>query len=97
MPGTSTNSRSQEQEDLHSRELLEEAQVVLVEQADVVDAVLQHRDALDAEAEREAGDLLGVVADGFEHRRVHHAAAEDLEPAGVLADAAARCRRSSGS
>ena len=90
VPGTSTNSRSQESEHLHSGELLQEAQVVLVEQPDVVDAVLQHRDALHADAEREPGDLLRVVADGFEHRRVDHAAAENLEPAGVLADAAAR-------
>ena len=79
------------------RELLEEAQVVLVEQADVVDAVLQHRDALDAHAEREAGDLLRVVADRFEDRRMHHAAAEDLEPAGLLADAAARAAAARGS
>ena len=38
-------------------ELLEELQVVLEHQADVVDAVLQHGDALDADAEGEAGVL----------------------------------------
>ena len=37
------------------RELLQEAQVVLVEQADVLDAPLEQRQALDADAEREAG------------------------------------------
>src|SRR6185436_6091714 len=71
------------------RELLEEAEVVLVEQPDVVHAILEHRDALDAGAEREAGVALRVVADGFEYRRMNHAAAEDLQPAGVLADGAA--------
>ena len=33
----------------------QEAQVAAVEEADVVDPVAEHRDALDAEAEREAG------------------------------------------
>ena len=41
-------------------ELLEELQVVLEHQADVVDAVLQHGDALDADAEGEAGVLIRV-------------------------------------
>ena len=85
------------EQDLHSGKLLQEAQVVLVEQPDVVHAVLQHGDALHAHAEREAGDLFRVVADGLEHGRVHHAAAENLEPAGLLAGAAAARRRSSGS
>src|SRR2546425_2396720 len=71
-----------------SCELPQEAQVVLEEQADVVDAVLEHRDALAAQAERPAGDLFGIVADVPEHLRVHHPGAQDLEPA-VLADAAA--------
>ena len=38
------------------------------------------------------GVALGVVADGLEHRRVHHAAAEDLEPAGPLAHATVQPR-----
>src|SRR5499426_149540 len=46
-----------------SRELSEEAQVVLEEEAQVVDAVLQHRDALDAHPERPARVVLGIVAD----------------------------------
>ena len=81
-PGKSTNSHSQ-------RKLLQETKIVFVEQPDVIDAVLQHGDALDAHAEREAGVALGVVADGFEDRGVHHAAAADLEPARPLADRAA--------
>ena len=45
-----------------SSELLQEAQVVLEVQAQVGDAVLEHRDPLDAEAQGEALHLLGVVA-----------------------------------
>ena len=51
------------------RELLQEADVVLVELADVVDAEEQHREALDAHPEREAGVALRIVADRLEHRR----------------------------
>src|SRR5712664_868492 len=72
------------------RELLQEPQIVFVEQPDVVDAVLQHGHALEPEAERETGNLLRVVADGLEDGRMHHAAAEDLEPPRVLAGPAAR-------
>src|SRR6187397_1580465 len=62
-PGASTNSRSQERRTFiaRSRELAEEAQVVLVEEADVVDAVAHHGHPVDAEAEGEAGDGLRVV------------------------------------
>src|SRR5262245_32523427 len=73
VPGTSTNSRSHETRifmalgnDVRSswrRELSEEPQVVFVEQADVVDAVLEHRDPLESHPECESRDLLGVVAD----------------------------------
>ena len=70
---TSTSSRSQLSVQLHGRitsELPQEAQVVLVEEPDVVDAVLEHRDALDADAEGEAAcTASGIVADGAEHRR----------------------------
>ena len=41
-------------------ELLEELQVVLEHQTNVVDAVLQHGDALDANAEGETGILVRV-------------------------------------
>src|SRR6266581_786489 len=71
-------------------ELGQEPQIVLVEQADVVDSVLQHGDPLDPEPEGEAGVPLGVVADILEHRRMHHAAAADLDPSAALAGTAAR-------
>src|SRR5574341_2691936 len=95
-----TNARSQESGTLiagargrgPSRELLQEAQVVSVEEPDVVDSVLDHGHALDAEAEGEARHLLGVVhglsqplVDRLEDGGVDHPRAEDLEPAGPLA------------
>src|SRR6476659_1056349 len=44
------------------RELAQEAHVVLEEAAQVVDAVTQHREALDAQAERETRVLLRIDA-----------------------------------
>src|SRR5581483_3882962 len=70
-------------------ELPQEGEVVFVEAADVRDPVLQHRDALDAHAEREAGVRLGVDAAVLEHPGMHHAAAHDLDPARPLAHGAA--------
>src|SRR5262245_65334028 len=82
----STNSRTQPYGIfIASRELPEEPQVVVEEQAEVVDPVLQHRDALDAHPERPARVVLRIVADVLQHLRMHHAGAEDLEPAGLLA------------
>src|SRR3954466_7660415 len=76
-----------------SPELLQEAQVVLVEHPQVRHAVLEEGDPLDPHAEREALDAVGVVpvlAHVAEHVRVHHPRAEDLDPAGPLAQRAAR-------
>src|SRR5688572_16781987 len=72
-----------------SAKLVQKSQVVLKKQANIVDAVFQHGDAFDAHAEREAGYLLGIVADELEHRRIDHAGAEDFQPARRLAYPAA--------
>src|SRR5574344_1978855 len=72
-----------------SGQLRQKPDVVLIQPADVRNAVLDHRDALDAEAERVARNLLGVVADVLEHARIDHAGARDFAPAGLLADVAA--------
>src|SRR5262249_60335732 len=72
-----------------SHELSKDAQVVAEERPETVDAVLEHRDALDPHAERPARALLGVVADVPQDLRMHHARAEDLEPAALLAEPAA--------
>jgi len=76
--------------DLHRGiELLEKAHVVLEVVAQVVDAPLEHRNALQAHSEGEAGVLLRIYAAGLENVGVHHTAAEDLKPACALADVAA--------
>src|SRR5205823_1868747 len=72
-----------------SSELLQEAQVVLIEEADVVDAVAQHRHPLEPEPKRRPAVLGGVDLAVFEHDRMDHPAAADLDPTGVLADATA--------
>src|SRR6266508_3270612 len=69
--------------------LIQEAQVVLEEEPDVVDPVLEHGDALDTHAEGPARDLLGVIAHVAEHVGMYHARAQNLEPAGLAADATA--------
>src|SRR6266496_153502 len=61
-------------------ELFQKTQIVFVEQPDVVDAVTNHRDALDAEAESPTGPDLRVIADGFKNLRMDHAAPGDLQP-----------------
>ena len=81
-------------------ELFEEAGIAVVEEADVGDAVFHHGDAVDAHAEGEAADAAGVVdgvaaegeavlVDGVEDVGIDHAAAQEFDPAGVFALAAA--------
>src|SRR5262249_38797201 len=71
-----------------SSQLLYKAEVVFVEEADVVDVVPQHRDALDTEAPREARVALRVDAAVAQNVGVDHTAAADLEPAVAAAAAA---------
>ena len=70
-------------------ELLEELQVVLEHQTDVVDAVLQHGDTLDADAKGKAGVLIRVDVAVLQNLAVDDAAAQNFDPAGVLAQRAA--------
>src|SRR5579872_5241167 len=74
---------------LASGESTQKPQIVVEEQPQIVDAIAQHRQPLDAGAKRVAGVALRIDAAGFEHARMHHAAAGNLEPAGLLADATA--------
>src|ERR1700736_5669657 len=53
-------------------ELGQEAGVVLVEEADIVDPVASHAEPLDPETEGEAGYLVGVVAHRAEDIGVNH-------------------------
>src|SRR5690348_6459657 len=78
-----------------SWELGEEADVVLEEDLEVVDAVLEHRQAVHAHAESEAADLFRVVIHKAVDGGIDHARAEKLDPAGAFAFAAsgAACAR----
>ena len=70
-------------------ELLQETDIVLEVEADVIGAVLEHGHTLNAEAESETAVFGAVDAAVFQHVGIHHAAAENLDPAGVLAEIAA--------
>src|SRR5688572_16115981 len=74
-------------------ELPQEAEVVFDEVADVVDAVFPHGDALDAEAEGPAGIDFGVHVAGREDVGMDHAAAAELDPAGLVLEPDVHFRR----
>src|SRR3977135_692592 len=63
-----------------SFELLEEAQVAVEKQAQIVDAIAQHRQALEAGTESEADVALGIEAEILHHGRMHLSRAGNLEP-----------------
>jgi len=65
---------------LATLELVEEAEVVFEEPADVGDLVLTHGEPFDAEAEGPAGVLLAVDADGVEDVGVDGASPAHLDP-----------------
>src|SRR6185312_14525102 len=69
--------------DSRSCKLPEKPQIVLEERTQVGDAVAQHGEALHAEAEGEAGVALRIDAAVLQHVRMHHAAAEHLQPAAL--------------
>src|SRR5215831_2748568 len=71
-----------------SRKLAEEAHVALKKELNIVDAVFQHGEAVDAEAEGKAADFFRVVVDEAVDRRVDHARAKELDPSRALALAA---------
>ena len=75
--------------DLSQFKLLQEAQIVLEEQPQVVDAVFQHGNALHTHAEGKACVFLWVDAAGNENIGVAHAATKDFNPTSMLADVAA--------
>src|SRR6185312_10276359 len=66
-----------------SGKLPEKPQIVLEERTQVGDAVAQHGEALHAEAKGEAGVALRIDAAVLQHVRMHHAAAEHLQPAAL--------------
>src|SRR6266850_7116071 len=67
------------------RELPEEAHIVLEKDLNIVDAVLQHREAIDADAEGEAADFFRVIVHETVDGGIDHARAEEFNPRGTLA------------
>src|SRR5215467_1074606 len=68
--------------------LLQKAHISLEDQLNVIHAVLQQGEAVDAHAKGESGDSFGVVAavlHKFENIRIHHAATQNFDPSGLLA------------
>src|SRR5678816_2366734 len=85
--GSSTSSRSQLRETFILSKLREKALIVVREIADVRDAGHDHRQAVEAKAEGEAGvtfrierAIAAARIHRLEHRGIDHAAASDLEP-----------------
>src|SRR5882724_8706104 len=78
-------------------ELLKEAHIVLEKDLNIVDAVLEHREAVDAHAEGEAADFFRVVIDEAVDGGIDHARAEELDPRGALAFRTSAAIRSAGS
>src|SRR6266849_865740 len=92
-PSRSTKSPSHSYEIFIWRlKLFQEAEVGFVEQADVIDGVLEHRDPLDPAAPGIAVRLLGIEAAGAQDLWMDHAAAPDFEPSLVPAALAASAR-----
>src|SRR5580692_4990511 len=71
------------------RELFQKLQIVLEEQAQIIDPVTQHGHAVDAHAEGVTLPDLGIDARSVQHIGMNHAAAQNLKPSSVLAYAAA--------
>src|SRR5256885_3517289 len=77
---------------LHLCKLFQKTNISLEQQLNVVNSILQHRNAVNAHAKGKAADLLRIVAvvfNKFEDVRVHHAATQQLDPATLLASTAA--------
>src|ERR1700682_661435 len=67
--------------------MVEPAHVVLEQLPQVGHAVFQHRDAVDAHAPGKTLVDVGIDAAGAQHVRMHHAAAENLQPVLAFAEA----------
>src|SRR5258707_15615912 len=80
---------------LRLRKLAKEAHIVLKKHLDVVDAVLEHGQAIHAHAEGEAADLFCIVIHEAIDCRIDHARAEEFDPAGAFT-LAAGCAGGSG-
>ena len=70
-------------------ELPQKLKVILEEQAQIVDAITQHRQAFDPHSKSIAAIGFAVDIDGLEHFGVDHSAAHDFQPSGLAAHTAA--------
>src|SRR6266550_1473011 len=77
---TVKSTQSMESEETGPSKLPQKSHVVLIKQPDIVDAISNHGDALDAEAEGPTGPDLRVVPHILEHLGMDHAAAGDFQP-----------------
>src|SRR5437667_6727546 len=68
-----------------SWELLQEADVVLEKDLDIVDAVLEHGETIDADAEGKATDFFRVIIHEAVDGGIDHAGAEEFNPGRTLA------------
>ena len=67
--------------------MLQEAQIVFIEQPQVVDTVAEHRKPVGAQTKCKTLVALTVDIHVAQHVRMHHAAAENLQPVLALAEA----------
>jgi len=68
--------------------LLQEPDIALKEELQIIQAVFEHGDSIDAHAEGEAGNLLGIIAvvlHKLEDIGIDHATAENFDPSTLLA------------
>src|SRR5450432_2046335 len=68
--------------------LFQETDIVLKKHLDVVDAVLEHGQAVDADAESKATDFLRIIVHKAIYGGIDHAGTEEFDPAGAFALAA---------
>ena len=73
---------------MRRHELIQEAHIVFGEEAQVVHLIFQVRDAFHTHTEGITLVHLRIDAVRLKYRRVDHAAAQDLHPTGVFAEAA---------
>src|SRR5438309_6953802 len=84
------DSRHSKVESLHlaklqSWELPQEAHVVLEKDLNIVDAVFEHGQAVDADAEGEAADFFGIVIHEVVDGGIDHARAKEFDPGRAFA------------
>lgn len=75
---------TQDDQWIHKLKLPQESQIVLVEDADIIEfeTRLHHGRALNAEAEGKPTPLSGINAASAQYVRMHHSRAGEFKPAG---------------